>query len=73
MQGSQTGPGKAADPVGPPQRAAGGPTKKNGMQGKRDGTERGVWLEPQEGPRGLGRHGRRSRNKGRGREGTDPC
>ena len=36
--GSRTGPGKAADPVGPRQRVAGGPQKKNRMQGKGDET-----------------------------------
>ena len=71
--GSRIGPGKAADPVGPRQRIAGGPEKKNGMQGNGDGTKKGVWLEPHDGPRGLGRHGRRHRSKGRGREGSDPC
>ena len=49
------------------------PGKKNGMQGKGDGTEKGLWLEPHDGPRGLGRHGRRHRSKGRGREGRDAC
>ena len=51
---------------GPAPEACRRPAKKNGMQGKGDGTEKGVWLEPQDGPRGLGRHGRRHRSKGRG-------
>ena len=38
-----------------------------------DGTEKGVWLGPRDGPRGLGQHGRRHRSGGRGREGSDPC
>ena len=64
MLGLRTGPWKAADLVGPRQRVAGGP-KRNGMQGKGDGTEKGVWLEPNNGPRGLGWHERRHRSKGR--------
>ena len=72
MLGSRTGPGKAADLVGPRQRVAGG-QKKNGMQGKGDGTENGVWLEPPDGPRGPRRQGRPHKSKGRGREGSDPC
>ena len=70
--GSRTRPGKALDPVGPRQRVADG-QNKNGMQGKGEGTEKGVWLEPHDGPRGLGRQGRRHRSKGRGREGSDTC
>ena len=51
-------------------------TKKRGQhpaapQG--DGTEKGVWLGPRDGRRGLGQHGRRHRSEGRGREGSDPC
>ena len=38
-----------------------------------DGTEKGVWLGPRDGPRGLGQHGRLHRSEGRGREGSDPC
>ena len=38
-----------------------------------DGTEKGVWLGPHDGPRGLGQHGRRHRSEGRGREGSDQC
>ena len=38
-----------------------------------DGTEKGVWLGPRDGPRGLGQHGRRHRSEGREREGSDPC
>ena len=73
MLGTRTGLGKAADPgPPPPRRVAGGP-KKNGMQREGDGTEQGVWLEPHDGPRGLERHGRRHRSRGRGQEGTDPC
>ena len=72
MLGSRTRHGKATDPVGPRQRVVDGP-KKNGMQEKGDGTEKGVWLEPQDGPRGLGRHGGRHKSKGRGREGSNPC
>ena len=73
--GTRTGLWKAADPVGPRQRVAGGPEKrkKNGMQGKGDGTGQGVWLEPHDVPRRLGRHGRRHRSRGRGREGSNPC
>ena len=40
---------------------------------KRDGTEKGVWLGPRDGPRGLGQHGRRHRSEGQGRQGSDPC
>ena len=67
MLGTRTGPGKAADPVGPRQRVAGGPKrKKKGMQGKGDATEKGVWLEPHDGPKGLGRRGKRGIGRGRG-------
>ena len=38
-----------------------------------DGTEKGAWLGPRDGPRGLGQHGRRHKSEGRGREGSDPC
>ena len=38
-----------------------------------DGTEKDVWLGRRNGPRRLGRHGRRHRSEGRGREGSDPC
>ena len=73
MLGPRTGPWKAADPLGPRQRVAGGPEKKKWMQGEGDGTEEGVWLEPHDGHRKLGRHGRQHRSKGRGRDGSDPC
>ena len=63
--GTRTGPGKDADPVGPRHRVAGGPVqKKNGMQGKGDGTDKGVWLEPQDGPKRLGRRGKQGKGRG---------
>ena len=58
MLGTRNGPWKDEDPVGPCQREAGGTVEyKQGMMGKGDGTEKGVWLGPHNGPRRVGRPG----------------
>ena len=63
--GTRNGPRMDEVPVGPRQRVAGGPVGyKHGMLGKGDGTEKGVWLEPHDGPRTLGRRGTRGIGQG---------
>ena len=64
--GTRNGPGMEEEPVGPREMVAGGPVGYQlGMMGKGDGTEKGVWLGPRNGPRRVGRRGTR----GMGRDG----
>ena len=52
MLGTRNGPRMEEDPMGPRQSVAGGPVGyKHGTMGKGDGTEKGVWLGPQNRPR----------------------
>ena len=69
MLGTRTGPGKSADPVGPRQRVA-GRSRKNGMQGKGDGTGKGVWLEPHDSPRNWDGRGSGTGERGGGGKGA---
>ena len=65
MLGTRNGPRMEEDPVGPRQRVAGGEVGyKHGMRGKGDGTEKGMWLEPHDGHRRLGRRGTRGIGRG---------
>ena len=64
MLGVRNGPQTDEDPVGPRHRVAGGPLGyEQGMKGEGEGTEKGVWLGPQNSARRIGR--RRTRGKGR--------
>ena len=53
MLGARSGPRIDWNPVGPRHRVAGDPVGyKHGGMGKGDGTGKGVWLGPHDGPTG---------------------